>query len=60
LTKLLIKKEDRERAMSILDWAQTLEGLKKEQRDMIGMITAVLSEKEAGGGSAAKRKAKNK
>ncbi len=32
LPKLLSNKEDRERAMSILEWSQTLEGLKKEQR----------------------------
>ena len=45
LPKLLSRKEDREQAMSILEWAQTLEGLTKEQQDMIGKITAVLSEK---------------
>jgi hypothetical protein len=62
LPKLLSKKEDRERAMSILEWAQTLEGLTKEQLDMIGQITAVLSEKEAGAGagSTPKKKAQKK
>jgi hypothetical protein len=62
LPKLLAKKEDRERAMSILDWAQTLEDLKKEQRDMIGKITAVLSEKEtrAGAGNSSRKKTKKK
>jgi pimeloyl-ACP methyl ester carboxylesterase len=60
LPTLLSKKEEREQAMSILEWAQTLEGLTKEQQEMIGKITAVLSEKEAGAGSTAKRKTKNK
>ena len=49
LPKLLSNKEDRERAMSILEWGQSLEGLTKEQRDMIGKITAVLSENRGRG-----------
>jgi hypothetical protein len=61
LPLLLAKKEEREHVMTLLEkWGLTLDGLTKEQRDMIGKITAVLSEKEAGGGSTAKRKAKNK
>jgi pimeloyl-ACP methyl ester carboxylesterase len=60
LPKLLSKKEDRERAMSILEWGLTLEDLTKEQRDMIGRMIAVLSEKEAvaGAGNPSKKKAK--
>jgi hypothetical protein len=62
LPKLLSNKEDREQAMSILQWAQTLEDLTKEQRDMIGKITAVLSEKEVGvaAGNSSKKKTKKK
>ena len=62
LPKLLSKKEDRERAMSILEWAQTLEDLTKEQRDMIGKITAVLSEPGAGSvaGNSSKKKTQKK
>jgi Protein of unknown function (DUF3141) len=62
LPKLLSKKEEREHAMSILEWGKTLEGLTKEQQDMIGKIIAVLSEKEAGAGegSASKKKAQKK
>jgi hypothetical protein len=51
LPKLLSKKEEREQAMSILEWGRTLEDLTKEQQDMIGKITAVLSAKEAGAGA---------
>jgi pimeloyl-ACP methyl ester carboxylesterase len=51
LPKLLANKEERERAMSILEWGGTLEDLTKEQQDMIGKITAVLSAKEAGAGA---------
>jgi hypothetical protein len=62
LPKLLSKKEDRERVMSILEWAQTLEDLTKEQRDMIGKITAVLSEPGAGSvaGNSSKKKTQKK
>jgi pimeloyl-ACP methyl ester carboxylesterase len=62
LPKLLSNKEDRERAMSILEWAQTLEGLTKEQRDMIGKIAAVLSEKDAGSaaGNSSRKKTQKK
>jgi hypothetical protein len=62
LPKLLAKKEDRERAMSILEWAQTLDGLTKEQRDMIGKIAAVLSEPGAGSvaGNSSKKKTQKK
>ncbi|HEX7505037.1 MAG TPA: DUF3141 domain-containing protein, partial [Syntrophales bacterium] len=62
LPKLLSNKEDRERAMSILEWSQTLDDLAKEQRDMIGKITAVLFEKEAGAGegNTSKMNSKNK
>jgi pimeloyl-ACP methyl ester carboxylesterase len=62
LPKLLAKKEDRERAMSILQWGQTLDDLTKEQRDMIGKITAVLSEPGAGSiaGNTSKKNSKKK
>ncbi len=62
LPKLLSDKEDRDRAMSILEWGKSLEGLTKEQLDMIGQIIAVLSEKEAvaGAGNSSKKKAKIK
>jgi pimeloyl-ACP methyl ester carboxylesterase len=60
LPKLLSKKEDRERVMSILEWAQTLEDLTKEQRDMIGKITAVLSEPGAVAGNSSKKKTQKK
>ena len=62
LPKLLSNKEDRDRAMSILEWGKSLEGLTKEQLDMIGQIIAVLSEKEAvaGARNSSKKKAKKK
>jgi hypothetical protein len=62
LPKLLSRREDRERAMSILEWAQNLEGLTREQRDMIGKIVAVLSEKEAvaGAGKSSRKKTRKK
>jgi tellurite resistance protein len=62
LPKLLLKKEERERAMSILEWGRTLEDLTKEQQDMIGKITAILSENKAGAGAGVspKKKAKKK
>ncbi len=62
LPKLLFKKEERERAMSILEWGRTLEELTKEQQDMIGKITAILSENKAGAGAGVspKKKAKKK
>jgi hypothetical protein len=46
--------------MSILEWAQTLEDLTKEQRDMIGKITAVLSEPGAVAGNSSKKKTQKK
>jgi hypothetical protein len=62
LPQLLSNKEDKERAMSILEWGKSLEGLTQEQLDMIGQITAVLSEKEAvaGAGNPSKKKEKKK
>jgi hypothetical protein len=48
--------------MSILVWALTLDDLTKEQRDEIGKITAVLSEKEvrAIAGKSSKKKTQKK
>jgi hypothetical protein len=48
--------------MSILEWGRTLEDLTKEQQDMIGKITAILSEKKAGAdaGITSKKKAQKK
>jgi pimeloyl-ACP methyl ester carboxylesterase len=62
LPKLLSKKEDRERVLEILEWGLTMEGLTKEQRDMIGKITAMLSEKKAGtvAGNSSEKKSKKK
>jgi hypothetical protein len=62
LPKLLTKKEEREQAMSILEWALTLDDLTKEQRDEIGKITAVLSAKEvrAIAGKSSKKKTQKK
>jgi hypothetical protein len=60
---LLAKKEERELVMALLEkWGLTLEGLTKEQRDEIGKITAVLSEKKAGAdaGITSKKKAQKK
>ena len=59
LPLLLHKKEDLERAMSFLEWGLNLEGLTKEQRDEIGKITAVLSEKKAGAGAGITSKKKS-
>jgi hypothetical protein len=42
LPKLLSKKEDRERAMQILEWGLALDGITKEQRDMGTKIVALL------------------
>jgi len=42
LPKLLSKKEDRERAMQILEWGLALDGITKEQRDMGTKIMALL------------------
>jgi len=62
LPLLLHKKEELERAMSFLEWGRTLEGITKEQRDEIGKIAAVLSEKKAGAGTGipSKKKADKK
>jgi pimeloyl-ACP methyl ester carboxylesterase len=49
LPLLLAKKEERELVMALLEkWGLTLEGITKEQRDMVGKIMAVLSENKAG------------
>jgi pimeloyl-ACP methyl ester carboxylesterase len=62
LPQLLSNKEDKNRALSILEWGTNLEGLTQQQRDMIGQITALLTEKEAvaGAGNPSKKKAKKK
>jgi hypothetical protein len=60
LPMLLSKKEDRKQAMSILKWALTLDDLTKEQLDMIGKITAVLSEKEAGAAISSKKRSQKR
>jgi len=59
LPLLLHKKEDLERAMSFLEWGLNLEGLTIEQREEIGKITAVLSEKKAGAGAGITSKKKS-
>jgi pimeloyl-ACP methyl ester carboxylesterase len=60
LPKLLSKKEDRERVLDILEWGLTFEGITKEQRDMIGKISALLKgrEEESGVERASKKKTK--
>jgi pimeloyl-ACP methyl ester carboxylesterase len=63
LPVLLAKKEEREHVMTLLEkWGLTLEGITKEQRDMVGKIMAVLSENKAGAsaGISPKKKAKKK
>jgi hypothetical protein len=49
LPLLLLKKEDRERVLSLLDWGLTMEGLTKEQRDMINRIVDVIKATAAKG-----------
>jgi pimeloyl-ACP methyl ester carboxylesterase len=51
LPALLSRKEDREHILAVLEWWRKLEGIKKEQLDMIDRITAVLSENKAGAGA---------
>jgi len=63
LPLLLAKKEEREHVMTLLEkWGLSLEGITKEQRDMVGKIIAVLSENKAGtnAGISPKKKAKKK
>jgi hypothetical protein len=60
LPQLLSNEDERGRAMSILEWGKSLEGLTQEQRNMIGKITAVLSEKEAGAGAGNSSRKKTK
>jgi hypothetical protein len=61
LPMLLDKKEEREHVLALLEkWGQTLEGITKEQRDMIGKITAVLSENKAAARAAISTKKKTK
>jgi hypothetical protein len=62
LPALMGKKEDRERVLEIMDWAMSLEGITKEQRDMGNRITALLSEKKAGAvaGNSSEKKSKKK
>jgi len=49
LPLLLLKKEDRERVLSLLDWGLTMKGLTKEQRDMINRIVDVIKATAAKG-----------
>jgi len=62
LPALLPGKEDRENILAVLEWGRKLEGIKKEQLDMIDRITAVLSENKAGtrAGNSTKEKTKKK
>jgi len=63
LPVLLAKKEEREHVMALLEkWGLSLEGLTKEQREMVGKITVVLSENKAGDRAAIspKKKAQKK
>jgi len=48
LPLLLTKKEDRDRVISFLNWGLTLEGITKEQRDMIKRIADVLKAEAPG------------
>ena len=55
LPLLLSKKEDRKRVLSLLEWGRSIDGLTKEQRDMINRIVDVIKaaapkEKPAGAG----------
>jgi pimeloyl-ACP methyl ester carboxylesterase len=62
LPTLLSMKEFRERALQILEWGLSLEGITKEQRAMGNRITALLSEKKAGAvaGNSSKKKSNKK
>jgi len=53
LPALLPGKEERKRTLSLLEWARRIEGITKEQRDMVDRIAAPL-------GPAAVRKKKRK
>ncbi len=57
LPKLLSRKEDRERAIQILEWGLALEGITKEQRDMGNQIRELL---KGGSSTAGKGKAAGK
>ena len=58
LPKLLSNKEDRERALTVLDWARGMDGITKEQRGMIDRIASLLRENAVKGkAEKAKKKA---
>jgi len=48
LPLLLSRKEDRERVMSFLEWGRKLEGIKKEQQNMIDRIVEVITARTPG------------
>ena len=62
LPALLSRKEDRERVLQFLERCTSMEGITREQRDMLDRITTLLSEKKAGagGGTSNKKKAQKK
>jgi len=63
LPALLSRKEDREHILAVLEWWRKLEGIKKEQLDMIDRITAVLSGKQGRGpdaGNSSRKKTQKK
>ncbi|MGE5855028.1 MAG: poly(3-hydroxybutyrate) depolymerase, partial [Syntrophaceae bacterium] len=59
---LLSRKEDRERVLQFLDECRSIEGITREQRDMLDRITSLLTEKKpgAGTGNSSNKKAKKK
>ena len=61
LPALLPGKEERKRTLSLLEWVRRIEGITKEQRDMIDRIAALLvPDGERPAGPAAVRKKKRK
>jgi len=62
IPSLLSRKEDRQRVLQSLESCRSMEGITKEQRDMLDRITALLSEKKAVAvaGNSTKKKAKKK
>ncbi|OPY86591.1 MAG: Alpha/beta hydrolase family protein [Syntrophaceae bacterium PtaU1.Bin231] len=52
LPALLSRKEDRERTLRILEWALSLDGITKEQRDMGNRIVGLLRSDAPGSGKA--------
>ena len=62
LPLLLAKPEDKKRALSLVELVQSQVTFTQKQQDMVGKITAVLSEKKAGAvaGNTPRKKAKKK